>query len=214
MGVPPADPRVPSGPLVQPVASAEERPPSASGSFTERYAGTPFAGPAMQTQTRSGSNRLAMAAAALVVVVLVAGGGLLLLSRSHGSSPGSSNETTPGPTPHLSSECVVALTPLVSGLEDLDSRLSVGLNFSDYSSKVGDLKVVYDKIKPSTLDTTCLTIVGTPAETALNDYIEAYNSWNTCIGKVGCTNASIKSSLQDDWAKATDIISGLRDAMP
>jgi hypothetical protein len=37
----------------------------------------------------------------------------------------------------------------------------------------------------------------------MNAYTRAYNTWNDCIGDINCSNDSIDSKLQADWAKAT-----------
>jgi hypothetical protein len=181
--------------------------------FTEQYAGTPYSTLPAPAKARR-SRRPVVLLVVGIVALVAAAGSFLALRAANPPSSGLSTGAPTTPAEAFSTDCIIAMTPLVTGLEDLDSRLSVGLNFSDYSQKVGDLKVAHDKIKPSTLDLQCLSGLGSPAETALNDYIHAYNTWNDCIGKVGCTNATIKSSLQADWAKATTIISGLRAAMP
>ena len=121
---------------------------------------------------------------------------------------------TDTPAPTVSSDCVAAMTPLVSGLEDLDSRLSVGLNFAAYSTAVADLRVLYDRIKVANLDPDCVSLVGVPAENALNDYTAAYTIWNKCVSSFSCTNASIDTKLQAQWSKATAIITALRATMP
>ncbi len=121
---------------------------------------------------------------------------------------------TDTPAPAISADCVAAMGPLVTSLEDLDSRLSVGLTYAEYSKAVADLRVFYDRIKIATLDLDCLTLVGSPAETAMNDYITAYNTWNKCVASVSCTNKSIQTKLQAQWSKATDLIAPLRASMP
>jgi hypothetical protein len=88
------------------------------------------------------------------------------------------------------------------------------MNFSQYSDKVGAAKVAYDRVPISSLDATCVSQVGTLEEDALNDYITAYNTWNDCISKTGCTNDSIKVSLQAEWTKATDTIQTVKSRLP
>jgi len=90
---------------------------------------------------------------------------------------------------------------LISRLEDLSSRLDVGLNFSDYSSKVGDVSVAYHRIDFKGMDFQCLA-AGVPAEAALNAYDAAYNKWNACISNFSCSTHSIKPFLQEKWAVA------------
>ena len=102
--------------------------------------------------------------------------------------------------------CPETVTSFVDSLRDLDSRLGVGLNFAAYSEKVGDAKVVYDRINVSAISAGCLQQVAVPAESALNEYIDAYNTWNDCITNIDCANDSITPGLQSHWADAADLI--------
>ena len=207
--------RSPAGDLDAPTATKPIQEPPVPTSFTERYAGSEFAATQPMPAPRARSRTpIALAGGVALVVVVAIGAALALRGGPPSTAPSTTVVPTPTPLAQLSTDCIAAMTPLVNGLEDMDSRLSVGLTFSEYSVKVGDLKVVYDKIKPSALDSACLATIASRAESALNDYVHAYNTWNDCIGKASCTNASIKSSLQDDWAKATETIRGLRTAMP
>lgn len=110
----------------------------------------------------------------------------------------------------VSAACKAAMRPFVDQLQELNSRLSVGLNFSDYSERVGDARVAYDAIDIPSLDQSCLTLVGGPAEDAFNAYVRAYNTWNNCIDDIDCDNDKIRPKLQDEWAKATEILTTLR----
>lgn len=103
----------------------------------------------------------------------------------------------------LFSECKGQTGPFIRALGDLDSRLGVGMNFSEYGAAVGDARVSYDKIRFQRLDPVCTSQVGVPAEDALNAYMRAYTTWNDCIGDLYCSNDSITPSLQGEWAKAT-----------
>jgi hypothetical protein len=89
----------------------------------------------------------------------------------------------------------------VDALEELNSRLSVGLSFSEYGDKVGSVRVAYDKITPKALSPDCLNAAAA-GESALNSYTSAYNTWNDCIGSDSCTTDSIDSELQQDWEEA------------
>jgi hypothetical protein len=125
-----------------------------------------------------------------------------------------SGEPQPTPPPALSSSCIAELGDLVAALEDLDSRLSVGLAFATYSEKVGDLRVAYDRLDVHAVDAVCLLEVGGPAEDAVNEYITAYNTWNACIEDVDCDTDSITPDLQANWAIATENIDSLRPVFP
>ena len=104
---------------------------------------------------------------------------------------------------------------LLKGLQELDSRLAVGLPYAEYSSQVGDVRVAYDRIPLRQLDPECLSQVGLPAEDAMNSYIKADTTWNDCIVQLSCDTDSIDPELQQRWntasSKIRDAQSGLRD---
>lgn len=98
--------------------------------------------------------------------------------------------------------CQNAIGDFLDAIASIDSRLGVGMNFSDYSEKVGDATAAHDKLDASSLSGKCLS-AATDGEKALNDYIKAYNRWNDCVGNIDCNNDSITPTLQSWWAKAT-----------
>jgi hypothetical protein len=110
-------------------------------------------------------------------------------------------------------ECEEQLGPLLEALEDLDARLDVGLVFQDYTNRVGDVSVEYNRIRFGALSTNCTIEVGVPLEHALNDYIRANNQWNNCIGDFGCSLDSIEPELQRQWRKATREIRKARQSL-
>jgi hypothetical protein len=159
----------------------------------------------------------------LVVAIIAAvfGGGYLLLRQNVNtilSNVGNSvNGTVPTATAgsaRVSQQCKDQTSGLTDALQELDSRLSVGMNFSAYSDKVAAAKVAYDKLPVSALDATCLSLVGSPEETALNEYITAYNTWNDCVSDVDCKNDSITPTLQGHWSKATDLLNNIKKSLP
>jgi hypothetical protein len=103
---------------------------------------------------------------------------------------------------------------LFDALSGLNSRLSVGMNFSDYSSKLGDAKVAYDDLPISSLEQSCISAAGVPLEDALNAYITAYNTWNACISSATtCNNDANTKALQAQWTIATTKIDLVRPLM-
>lgn len=105
--------------------------------------------------------------------------------------------------------CDAQFSDLLDSLSALGSRLDVGLSYSQYGDKVGDVKVKYDEAFAS-LPTdgskgtiSCLGDVGVPAEKSLNSYIKASNTWSKCFDDPVCDNDSIKSKLQTSWSRAT-----------
>jgi hypothetical protein len=123
------------------------------------------------------------------------------------AAPATTATTAPATTEQVGDPaCADQLGDFVEKLRELDSRLGIGLNFENYSTKVSDTKVVYDQIAFEELGQECVSRVGVPAENAFNAYVKAYNVWNNCIGDINCDNDSIKSTLQARWAKATLLI--------
>jgi len=110
-------------------------------------------------------------------------------------------------------ECQSDLEAFLNTLEDLNSRLEIGLNYHDYTEKVGNVRVAYDKIDFGGLDPECVRLVGVPAEAALNQYIQAVNAWSKCIQDINCSNEQVKPTLQRHWAAATTKIMQARDGV-
>jgi hypothetical protein len=88
--------------------------------------------------------------------------------------------------------CTSVSKQLDDRLNELNSRLSVGLPFADYSKAVGDLRVAYDRMfktlgKVNAGQASCLTKVLIPLEDAMNEYVAGYNTWNDCINDDSCS---------------------------
>ena len=64
--------------------------------------------------------------------------------------------------------CRAELGPFLESLEELNSRLSVGLTFQNYSEEVGNVRVAYDQVEFSNLSLACTSRAGLAAEKALN----------------------------------------------
>jgi hypothetical protein len=112
-------------------------------------------------------------------------------------------------------KCKSQVGGFLQSLQELDSRLAVGLPYAEYSSQVGDVRVAYDRLPFRQLDPECLSQVGLPAEDAMNSYVKADSTWNDCIVRFGCDTDSIDPELQARWTTASSKIneaqSGLRD---
>ena len=109
-------------------------------------------------------------------------------------------------------KCNTQLRSLMSAEESLNSHLDIGMNFTDYTNAVGNVRAAYDQTHIPQLDSQCL-MAGVHTENALNDYANAVNIWNNCIGKLGCANDSIKPHLQTDWSKASSEIDQAKSAL-
>jgi hypothetical protein len=103
----------------------------------------------------------------------------------------------------VADRCQSHLGRFLAALEDLHSRLEVGINYENYLSKVGDVRAAYDQIPFKGIDVRCLGRVGVPAEDALNDYADAGETWSNCIGDFNCSMDSIDPQLQSKWTSAS-----------
>lgn len=113
----------------------------------------------------------------------------------------------------LFKECADTTAPLEKKLSDLNSRVSVGLQFQDYTTRVGTARVAYDgvvkQMKSNGISQRCLTAVGEPLESSLNAFVTAGNTWNKCVTDYNCSldkgSASL-TSMQKSWVKATRML--------
>jgi hypothetical protein len=122
--------------------------------------------------------------------------------------------TTPAPEPTVSVTCPQAVLDLVDSLNDLNSRLTVGLKQDDYNDRVGDAKVTYDKLNVDDIDAVCATRVAVKAESALNAYIDANNTWNDCIVDPACDGGDpLTKKLQKKWSEASDLLAEIATAL-
>lgn len=109
-------------------------------------------------------------------------------------------------------KCKSQLSSLMSAEQNLNSHLDVGMNFADYTQAVGNVRAAYGTTPIHQMDQKCLG-VGVNLESALNDYVRAVRVWNNCLGKLGCSNASIKPQLQSQWSKASSSITQAQSSL-
>jgi hypothetical protein len=173
------------------------------------------AAPAITSTPREGRKAPGALVLGVAVVVMLAvvgityyvmGGGLSFGSTAASLGPGA---TVVAPAGQVSAACKVALTPLYDELQELNSRLNVGLNLGDYGERVGDASVAYGQLEAASLDSACLDL-GAKLEDALNAYIRANTTWNDCVTDTDCDNDSITPKLQAEWATATNLLGGVR----
>lgn len=99
--------------------------------------------------------------------------------------------------------CHSEYDPLVQSLTDLQSEISIGLNYDEYGDAVRGVRVKYGRVDFDNTPLECTLSVGAPAEKALNRYAEAYNIWNRCQEDVNCAGVDeIDSKMQAKWTKA------------
>lgn len=100
--------------------------------------------------------------------------------------------------------CASTYSDLQDAVREMNSRISVGLTYANYSTEVADVRVAYDTTDfGDEDDIDCLSTVGLPLEQALNQYVKAGNRWDECFEDIYCENDSIEAELQAHWAKAS-----------
>jgi hypothetical protein len=107
--------------------------------------------------------------------------------------------------------------PQVSGfLESMDSlrkRLDAGVTYGEYVDELGAVRSAYDEIPVERLQIGCLTSAGSAAERALNEYIDAANTWGECLSEAGCDAAAIEPRLQGEWRVASHFLSAAQSEL-
>jgi hypothetical protein len=110
--------------------------------------------------------------------------------------------------------CGHLLGEFLDSLESLNNALAVGLSYDGYLSAVNGVRSTYSSVEADRLPIACLARVASPAEQALNTYIDAANTWGDCLATSGCDSAEVEPRLQRNWAQASHSLlsaqSGLR----
>jgi hypothetical protein len=105
------------------------------------------------------------------------------------------------------SGCPAKVHTLREDLGRLRRQLAVGLSYDQYAARVEQLNVVYAAIPVEHLTIGCLRTTATPAERALNRYIDGTNAWGECLADAGCSTATIEPVLQRKWRAASHFLS-------
>lgn len=109
--------------------------------------------------------------------------------------------------------CEQELGDLITSLEEVESRLAIGLPYADYRDRVADARVAYDRIDFGELEQACVSEVGVFVEQGLNRYQRAATRWGNCIADFDCDTDSIDPALQREWNRASDLIDRSREAL-
>jgi hypothetical protein len=102
--------------------------------------------------------------------------------------------------------CPGPVNTFVKSLDALRQQLAVGLSYDQYATKVKSLQGGYAKLPIDRLTLECVTAAGTPAEAALNKYIDATNAWGDCLADASCDTATIEPVLQRKWRVASGFL--------
>ncbi len=109
--------------------------------------------------------------------------------------------------------CRDGLGKLLTSAGELNSRLKVGLNYSEYFEQVADLRVAYDSSNFDDLELPCIQGVGVRLERALNEFAGAARSWQRCMDDYACDDDANTSRLQTRWGTADQQIEAAKDAL-
>lgn len=97
---------------------------------------------------------------------------------------------------------------LIKALKQVDSRLAVGLDYSEYGDRLGDARVEYDNavsIAEDGIAQPCLQKVGTLLEDAFDRYADVLTLWGDCIEDYTCdfSAGETNAKAQRWWAEAS-----------
>jgi hypothetical protein len=137
----------------------------------------------------------------------------LMLSACGGGGAATAGNTASAPATEKGvatagrEQCPASVIAFVASLDRLRRQLAVGLSYEQYAARVENLNRAYDALPVSRLTIGCVTATGTPAEDALNRYIDATNAWGKCLADASCTTATIEPGLQHKWRLASRSLS-------
>lgn len=106
-------------------------------------------------------------------------------------------------------KCVTKTQPLIDALQQISSRLNVGLNYDEYGDYIGDAQVAYDAVfEGPNLPLDCLQKVAVGLEFGLNNHIDVLNIWGDCISDLYCdfNEGAPNDSAQKKWAGADRVL--------
>ncbi len=159
---------------------------------------------------RSGPIAATAALLSLALILSGCGGG-------EGTAAGGGETTRAAKTkpsaPTLAKRCGGALGDFLDSIESLGNALAVGLDYEQYLSSVNRVRASYAGVDAERLGVDCLSQVASPAERALNVYIDAANAWGDCLATASCDPESIESRLQREWEEASGFLAEARRAL-
>jgi hypothetical protein len=159
--------------------------------------------------------RVSSAAAAACALLSLA---LCLSACGDGGPAGAGKDLTVGAETQRSKavggeSCRGQTRDFLGHLDALRSEVAVGLTYDAYLDEVRALKSSYAEVPVERLGVACLIAVGTPAERALNLYIEATNAWGDCLSVATCDLGSVEPELQRRWRQGSDRLSAAQRAL-
>lgn len=115
--------------------------------------------------------------------------------------------------------CRDATGSLQRSLERIDSGLSTGdgITFVEFDGLLETARAEYERLPPEQLGQACVGGSAIHLESALNNYISAYNDWLGCIQDYWCTEPDLQTYWSDaasDLSSAGAGLSGLKPNEP
>lgn len=120
------------------------------------------------------------------------------------SSAAAQRSAAPARPAASQASCRRELHRFLGSMDALRSSLAVGLSYEEYLAAVRGVKAAQARIDARRLPFGCLSLAGAPAERALNEYIDAVNSWGDCLAEAGCDSETVEPDLQRTWQRASD----------
>ena len=106
--------------------------------------------------------------------------------------------------------CGPDLTRFIRSLDGLRDQLAVGLTYDQYLENVRQLQRAYRAIPVAAEPVRCVVGAGVPAERALNQQIEAANTWGDCLAE-SCDLSSVEPEIKRRWARASVLITNAQE---
>ena len=161
------------------------------------------------------SGRTAAAAALLGLVLLLPGcGDDRTVTAGGGKRTETARASTAKPRPSAAAKrCSRVLGEFLDSMESLGNTLAVGLAYDQYLDTVNRVRATYASVDADRLGIACLGRVATPAERALNVYIDTANEWGDCLATPSCDPQSIEPKLQRGWSRASNLLAEARTGL-
>ncbi len=158
---------------------------------------------------RSSRAGIVACAALGVALTLIACGG----SGSSGDRDTTTVATPKGPAAGSRSDtCGSDLPHFVRSLDGLRDQLAAGLTYDRYLEDVERLQRTYREIPVAEEPARCVVGVGVPAERALNQHIEATNTWGDCLAE-SCDLSTVEPEIKRRWARASVLVSDAQEGL-
>jgi hypothetical protein len=106
--------------------------------------------------------------------------------------------------------CQKQVGGFLKAMTKLRGNLEVGLSYEQYAAEIHGVRTAYAAIPVKRLTIACLAGAGTPGEKALDQYIDAANSWGECLAEASCKTVAIEPELQQKWRVASHFLAAAK----